>query len=330
MVEVSAMKQFHHLLVTLSKLAKLAVLRLTKNKVAFILCDTGGVASAAAGGGPAVWAQADRETFFQEYHMEGVTKDEDEIYLEFEPDLMAKTLGALKTSTNARSCKIKLARKRDAPCLTFELELAATPSMTSMVNTASSFSSSRLCVHDVPVSLIPRRLWPDFAEPDLTRGFDVSLYLPDLKQLKTLTERYKNLGHHFTIEANRAGTLKLVLEADLVNVVTHFKDLEAPRYEDKLNASMFQGAAVKKKGRNKRRRTDSGDGSDQEEEEEEELDDQEFVSVRVDLKKFHMFLAAEQIAPKKVIANLVRDKMIHMFLIHNDICIQYFIPGIHS
>ena len=61
----------------------------------------------------------------------------------------------------------------------------------------------RTCTHDVPVSLIPRRLWPDYREPELS-AFDVSVFLPaDLRQLRHIAERYKNLGQHFALEASR-------------------------------------------------------------------------------------------------------------------------------
>ncbi len=134
---------------------------------------------------------------------------------------------------------MKLTRKHDTPCLSFEIELgssifgnlsAAGNSGSTTTNAAApphpasgvSSQSSRVCTHDVPVSLIPRRLWPDFAEPEM-QAFDVSLYLPDLKQLKHLAERYKNLGHHVVVEASRSGRLRLSVETDDVNVVTHFK-----------------------------------------------------------------------------------------------------------
>merc|ERR1712117_947952 len=44
-----------------------------------------------------------------------------------------------------------------------------------------------------------------------------------------------------------------------------------------------------------------------------ESDQDEFMSCRVDLKRFHLFVvsAADQIAPRKVVVNLVAGKMIH-------------------
>ena len=46
----------------------------------FILTDQ------SVSGGPAVWAEIDQESFFNEYNIEGVSSDQNEIYREFSPD----------------------------------------------------------------------------------------------------------------------------------------------------------------------------------------------------------------------------------------------------
>lgn len=38
-------------------------------------------------------------------------------------------------------------------------------------------------------------------------------HVTDLKQLKHLVDKYKNLGSHMTIQANRQGTMRMSLEA---------------------------------------------------------------------------------------------------------------------
>ena len=320
MFDLVSIKKFYNLILTMSKLSKKCVWRLTRNDIYFILTEIGTATASGlsgAGGGPIVWCHMEKDHFFQEYHMEGVTTQQPEIYLEFEPDRLARTLAALKNSNAAKSLKIKLTRKHDCPCLSFEIELTSSGSMASLTTNATSSSvsygggSSRTCTHDVPVSLIPRSQWCDFREPEML-PFDVSIYLPDFKQLKHLTEKYKNLGHHFIVKANREGKMKFVLDADMINVVTHFKHLEIPQFDETQIRSKFPRA---RDLLNTSRETLSQTEDD-------------FVSVRVELKRFNQFLSAEQVAPKKVIANLIGGRMIHMFLIHDDITIQYFIPGI--
>ena len=60
--------------------------------------------------------------FFNEYNMDGVSQDANEIYLELMPDSL---LRSLKTAQNAKSVKMKLTKKQ-TPCLTLEVEMVGT------------------------------------------------------------------------------------------------------------------------------------------------------------------------------------------------------------
>ena len=61
----------------------------------------------------------------------------------------------------------------------------------------------------------------------LTTGscFLCSIYLPDMKKLKHLTERYKNLGHYVLLEAHPTGKLvfKLVRNNQLLCYLSTLK-----------------------------------------------------------------------------------------------------------
>ena len=138
MIEQLAVKKFYSIVVTMGKMAKMCVLRLTADKMFFILTDQ------SVSGGPAVWAEIDQESFFNEYNIEGVSSDHNEIYLEFSPDKLAKTLNSLRTG-QTRSVKVKLTKKKDTPCLTFEVEMMGAPLV-----------SSRTCVHDFSVIVVSR------------------------------------------------------------------------------------------------------------------------------------------------------------------------------
>ena len=60
--------------------------------------------------------------FFDEYQIEGVNQDNNEIYLEVITESIVRSL---KSAQTAKSMKIKLTKK-DCPCLTFEVELVNT------------------------------------------------------------------------------------------------------------------------------------------------------------------------------------------------------------
>lgn len=129
-------------------MAKYCVLRLTPDELCFNVGDERI---------PVLWAVLLQQHFFAEYIMNGVSEQENEIYLEFDASMFARSLNSLRAM--ARSVKIKLTNKRQ-PCLTFEIDLSTVS------------VDSRQCVHDVPVKLIPRKEWPEHKMPDIPE-FDV-------------------------------------------------------------------------------------------------------------------------------------------------------------
>jgi len=270
-------KKFYSIIVSMAKISKECVMRLSSDKVYFILSDQ------SAAGGPAVWAEINQDCYFNEYNIEGVCQEQNEIYLEFVPDKMAKALTTLKTS-NPRSVKMKLIRKSEVPCLSFEVEMGQA-------------LRDRNCVHDFPVIVLPRRMWGDYKEPAMPQ-FDISIFLPEVKSLRHLMERYKSLGQSVTLTANKEGRLTIKVESDDGVFSTHFPHLKVPVYRDETLPWPRPDSQL--------------------------LPDS--ASVRVDLKRLNIFLAGDQLQPKKVIANIVEREMLHIFSLYDDLMIQYFLP----
>lgn len=131
-------------------MSRVCVMRLTPNNVCF------NVANETT---PMVWVTLEQDKFFNEYTLSGKSENHNEIYMEFNTLMLAKSISSLKTS--AKSAKIKLTNKQQ-PCLTFEIELNSTS------------TESRLCVHDVPISVIPQRRWSNYDAPNIPR-FDVRI-----------------------------------------------------------------------------------------------------------------------------------------------------------
>ncbi|KAM9231256.1 checkpoint protein HUS1 isoform 2-T2 [Leptosomus discolor] len=223
------------------------------------------------------------ENFFDEFQMEGVAAEHNEIYLELVPENLSR---ALKTAQSAKALKIKLTNKH-CPCLRVAVEL---PSLS---------SSSRIVTHDIPVGVIPRRLWDDFREPCVP-DFDVSIYLPVLKPMKSVVERMKNLSNSIVIEANLSGEMNLKIETDLVSVTTHFKDLGNPPWASE------DGSQSSAQGR----------------------DPESMAEARIDIKKLLQLLAGQQVNPTKALCNIVSKRIVHFILLHEDVSLQYFIPAL--
>ncbi|KAM4029390.1 checkpoint protein HUS1 isoform 2-T2 [Anomaloglossus baeobatrachus] len=276
-VDVSCLNHFTRVVNTITKLTKSCTLRLAANNLYFILTDK------VANGGVSMWCELCQANFFDEYQMEGVSAEQNDIFLELVPENLSR---ALKTAQNAKAVKIKLTNKH-CPCITVAVEL---PSLS---------STSRIVTHDIPVSVIPRRLWNDFKEPTVP-DFDVSIYLPAIKMMKNVVERMKNLSNFIVIEANRNGEINLKIETDLVSVSTHFKDLGNPPWVS----------------------DESSQNSTQ------ERDQDTMSEARVDIKKLLQFLAGQQVNPNKAVCNIVHKRMVHFILLHDDVSLQYFIPAV--
>ena len=101
---------------------QVCVLRLTADHLYFILTDL------TAGGGPAVWCALKQEVtsvlvpifiivlvlvligspqaYFNEYNIEGVSAEQNEIHLELQPEKLAKNLASLRGG-HTRSVKVR-------------------------------------------------------------------------------------------------------------------------------------------------------------------------------------------------------------------------------
>jgi len=280
MLEQNAIKKFYTVLGTMARISKVCVLRLTADNFFFILTDI------SAGGSPSVWCELKQESYFNEYNIEGVSKEHNEILLEIAPDKLSKTLVSLK-SASARSVKVKLTKKI-VPCLTFEVELPGNDPTT-----------SRMCIHDIPVAVLGRNVFKDYQEPTMP-PFDVSICLPDTRKLKHLMERFSKLGRAVTITASRQGSLSLKVESDEGDFCTRYPEVKVPVYRDDTLPW---------------RRPDT------------QHDPLQEASVRIDLRRLSLFLAGESSQPKRAIANIVDREVLHMFFVHEDLIVQYFIPA---
>lgn len=272
LVNITSIHHLTRVIATVSHMTKSCALRLTPEKLYFILNDS------AAQGGVTVWCELNQGNLFEEFRIEG-NDEQNNIYLELNPDNLAK---AMKSAQNAQTVKIKLTKKHTA-CLTFEIIL---PSLV---------SHTRIVTHDTPVSVIPQKQWCDYQEPNMP-DCDVSVCMPALKTVRNIVDKMKCLSSFLVISANNSGYMTLKVVTDMVSVKTHFKDLEVcdlgPEQSDHSRSS------------------------------------DEMSETTVDIKKFITFLHGQQVSPTKVICNIVNQKAVHFFLIHEDFSLQYFIPAL--
>ncbi|ENN72820.1 checkpoint protein HUS1 [Dendroctonus ponderosae] len=263
MIENAAMRDFLNISVSLSRFAKTCVLRLTKTKMYFIISEEESRPRC-----PQAWCELPVSFYFKEYNIVGVSEVHNEIYLELSTALLAKSCSLLKQE--AKYFKIKLTNKGSA-CLTLEMEFM------------SGELTSRQCIHDIPVEVISKKNWDDYKEP-VFNDFHVSIQMPNLRSIRSIAEKMKNLGHSLTLRANKSGKLTLQMKNSTVNLSVHFPD---------LNVNSFVGSSA-----------NPGFSS------EDEMGDS--VSSTIDIKKFITFLFGMQLNNCQAICNIVQGKMVKL------------------
>lgn len=250
---------------TLAKNVKVCVLRLSAGKVCFVISGKGSIN---------MWCELNQSKFFSEYRIEG--RDEhNEIFLEVQMEQLARTL---RNTSTALSVKMKLTKHNGAHLLIDIIQATVT-------------GGNRNVVHEVPVNIVPQRLWPDYQEPDMP-DIDVSIFLPPLKQVKTIIDRMKSLDNYITLSANMSGELNIRIETSTVTATTYFKNLMNHKFCD-----------------------------------DDELDKTVMYEARVDIKKLSHVLTGH-FNPIKVICNIVDGCGLQFFLLHQEVSLQYYIPAI--
>lgn len=270
-VDIVSLQQFTKIVHTISKLAKVAAVRITLDTVYFIVNED------AVSGGGFLWADVPQDTIFQEFNMQGVSEEFNEIYLDV---VMEHLVRALRSSVAAKSLKIKLTKKQ-TPCLSLEIEL---PSLV---------SANRTVVHDVPVSVIPRRLWGNFTEPEVEVA-DIITHMPSLKVLKTIVEKMKNLNTYVTICISTDREMTMSVQTDMVTVTTHFKGLQFPVPESP--AGLISGQ----------------------------------YEVRLDLRRLTPLLVGQQLNPRQVTCKIIHKRHCHFIFDHDNGSLQCLLPCVYS
>ncbi|CAB3225901.1 unnamed protein product [Arctia plantaginis] len=284
MIDAGPMREFSNVVTIISKLSKECVLRLADDQLYFIVSEENSGPTP-----PILWCEIPHAMFFSEYQMIGIDEEHKDIYLGLSSGNLARSLVTLKS---AKSLKMKLTKKQ-CPCLTLEIEM---PSVTSQ--------QTRHVTHDIPVTVIPRKLWSDFHEPRVPDP-DISIELPSLKQLRTTIDRMKTMSSEVVIRASAEGRLTLQIKTDMAKVSTRFRDLRVESF----------GGPI--------------DHSDSETDSQVNEDMSRICYCRVDAKKLSMFLSADQISSNRTLCSIVNKKLVILCLqTDENVKLQCFISGI--
>ncbi|KAA0190988.1 Checkpoint protein HUS1 [Fasciolopsis buskii] len=232
-------------------LTKNAIFRLTKNHLQFVIKER------AVYGGVSAWCEIDHLNLFPERTCEGVSSEQDEIFLEILLDQLTHCLRAGSgsssgpTGTSFATTFSGLTAAYGAggagptsvagyttfgqghgsyPTvhgLKIKLVRRSTPCLAIELEQTSITGRSRAVWHFIPVHVVPPRLWDEFLEPP-DPDFDVSIFFPSIKTLRPFVDRMKKIAKFLLISANGIGELKLGVDVEtLARVRLHFRGLRA-------------------------------------------------------------------------------------------------------
>lgn len=201
----NVMKELLNIIVTLSKLTKECIMRISSDTIHFIVNEDTGNTS------PIVWAEICTRQNFIEYLMEGVNDQHQNIMLSFNPINLARAMSSLRTG--AKYCKIKLTNVQ-YPCLTIDMEVKSTTS-----------DRYQQIIHDVPVNVIPRVDWSSFPLPNIPNS-DIFLTLASNRTIRSYIDKLKNHSPTITFYAKSNGEMSVAAETELMTITTRYRNLD--------------------------------------------------------------------------------------------------------
>lgn len=136
---------------------------------------------------------------------------------------LTSLLKALRSAEASSRITLKLTKKRERPCLTFEIA-----------------SDSLSVIQDVPVTIVDHDRLGELLEPELPDP-KVKVRMPPLKSLRALVDRLRSVDDRdiLRITATSTGEMVLQIENEMVNIKTFYKGLAL----DKKDSNQSQGGS---------------------------------------------------------------------------------------
>ncbi|CAH8493698.1 unnamed protein product [Schistosoma turkestanicum] len=245
---------FSNIVHMIAGLAKNVILHLNKSQLSFVIKER------SVFGGITAWCDLDHAILFPERICEGISPDQDEIFLELIIDHLMHCIRPATQSTTglnrhsmyntnfttsySTTTGMNNKSRIESNCLTgmishadhsvcrllglkIKLVRRKTPCLAIELEQSSVTGHPRSVWHFIPVQVVPPRLWDEFIEP-ADPDFNVSIFFPPLKTLRPFIDRMKKFAKFVVISANGSGELNLAVNVEtLACVKLTFRGLKA-------------------------------------------------------------------------------------------------------
>ncbi|KAI9893605.1 MAG: hypothetical protein M1814_006401 [Vezdaea aestivalis] len=232
--------RFTRLAASLGSLGKVAWLRLDNDKVRFTVIPEQG---------SQVWAVLSIDSIFDADYTIASASPNNAINLELPIQQLHR---ALKSAVGGSGASIRLTKKNDVPvlCLTITKhrfsDLGANESDDRLPDTDNPHDHETVVTQDIAVKVLALAAVEGLHEPQCHRQPDVHIMLPDLLQIKTISERFVRLAATSTmgsrgtaapkleLAANMYGGLKLSTATDALTIESAWTGLTNPQLNQEV------------------------------------------------------------------------------------------------
>jgi len=170
--------------------------------------------------GTQVWGSVKTAALFTGFRIE--SQGNDEIYCAVN---LGHLMSAIKSGEQAKDMLVKLHKRGSQPVLHFSISFQSAPG-------AGSTDRPR---HDiwqhVPVRVLNAEQIDSLRLPELAAA-KVEIFLPPLRELRSIVERMRGISAHVTLSADMAGHLEVEFQSPLVSATTHYQGLQHPAAVD--------------------------------------------------------------------------------------------------
>lgn len=321
---IKAVNIFEKVCASLSSLSPIAWCRLNEEDVQFtVIPDKGSQC----------WSKLQIDTIFDKYICQSAS-DKNTINLELPLQALSR---ALKSAHSATDVWIKLTKKDNVPMLSLTIHSSTYVASNSVVTAerindeygdfdldidlndpacgGSGFQQHRerqtVVTQDIPVKVLHPTDVGGLHEPRL-REPDVHIYMPNLAQLKSISERFAKLAMSTSVStanknaprlemsANMHGALKLAIKTDALSIASHWTNLVNPE----LDATQFEGGeqAIRDHPSTRMRELGGPDGQNE----------AGWAKVRIDAKDWSRVLSVGRVS-SRVVGCLLDDTALVMY-----------------
>ncbi|KAI9633365.1 checkpoint protein Hus1/Mec3 [Dioszegia hungarica] len=211
----------HRIIRSLAALARLCVIRLSEDKVHFIVPGNENK------DGVQVWSQVKVETLFSNFRVESNNKNE--IWLELHLDALLKVLKSADSSINDGITDSRNATSLQDGEVSLKLNKRGNQAIWAFdIRGRSQLSGKPMQItHEINVHVLSPKRQGELNEP-LCPPPDIHLVLPNLTDLRNLVSRLGTMADDVKLSANHEGKMELTVRSKNVDLTTTWDKLHIP------------------------------------------------------------------------------------------------------